>query len=120
MTKVCNRCDRRLPRDEFASGGVCRDCYPLHRQEQNAKRLSRASGVKRSAAEMRERQRGRCAICGTPEEDSPKKRLHVDHDHGSNIVRGLLCGLCNTGLGQFKDDPARLYAAIEYLKTAAS
>lgn len=120
-TRLCKRCDRRLPRIEFSqSEPVCMDCYPLHRQERNATRLSRASGVQRSAAEMRERQQGRCAICGTPEGDTPKGRLHVDHDHKTNVVRGLLCSLCNTGIGQFKEDPSRMLAAIEYLKRAAS
>lgn len=63
---------------------------------------------------MRERQGGVCAICG---EKSKNGRLAVDHVHGPNTVRGLLCSLCNTGLGLFKDDPDRLAAAIEYLKS---
>lgn len=120
-TRACRKCDRVLPRIEFSKPQpVCKRCYPLYRQEQNARRLSRASGVQRSAAEMRERQQGRCAICGTREEDAPKRRLHVDHDHTTNVVRGLLCSQCNIGIGQFKDDPVRMLAAIEYLKRAAS
>ena len=62
---------------------------------------------------MLERQGGVCAIC----KEKPKAgRLAVDHIHGSRKVRGLLCSLCNSGLGLFKDDPDRLAAAIQYLK----
>lgn len=112
----CNRCEQSLPLAQFASTvRVCIDCHPDYRQELVAKRLSRSSGVKRRAAELREKQGGCCAICGTPEAEAPRKRLHVDHDHGTDTVRGLLCGRCNTGLGMFKDDPGRLAAAIEYL-----
>lgn len=59
-----------------------------------------------------DQQMGRCAICSTPfDEDRP----HVDHDHESGKVRGLLCSLCNPGLGFFKDDPELLEAAVRYL-----
>lgn len=61
--------------------------------------------------EMIERQDGKCAICSdvltTP---------HVDHCHETNAVRGILCSVCNIGLGYFKDDPTRLHSAIEYLE----
>lgn len=69
-------------------------------------------------------QGGVCAICGGlpygGRVDARKQFLSVDHDHVTGAVRGLLCDGCNTGLGQFKDDPDRLIAAIEYLKRAAS
>lgn len=57
-----------------------------------------------------------CEICGDPP-SSRFSQLHVDHCHGKGHFRGLLCNNCNLGLGKFKDDPARLAAAIEYLKT---
>lgn len=61
---------------------------------------------------MFEAQGGVCAIC----REKPKTgRLAVDHIHGTDRVRGLLCNLCNPALGLFKDDPNRLRAAIEYL-----
>jgi len=62
---------------------------------------------------MLEAQGGVCAICS----EKPKSgRLAVDHIHGTDKVRGLLCNLCNPALGLFKDDPDRLNAAIEYLR----
>jgi len=47
-------------------------------------------------------QNGVCAICKLPQVDK-RKYLCVDHDHKTGKVRGLLCNLCNVGLGAFKD-----------------
>jgi len=58
-------------------------------------------------------QRNLCAICGTKPEG---KVLCVDHDHKTGNVRGLLCGNCNVGLGNFRDDIKIIESAIEYLK----
>lgn len=66
-------------------------------------------------------QNGRCAICGVPEAEAPGQTgsgsgLHVDHDHETGAVRGLLCRCCNLGLGQFFDDEEKLFNAIQYLR----
>jgi hypothetical protein len=55
-------------------------------------------------------QRGGCGICGAPDPE------HVDHDHVTGEVRGILCFNCNGGLGQFKDNIATMRNAIDYLK----
>ena len=57
-------------------------------------------------------QRGKCAICGG---DNDGKKLHVDHDHVTGIVRELLCNKCNHGLGNFVDDIELLKKAELYL-----
>ena len=63
---------------------------------------------------MHEDQSGRCALCSEPERGK-RGMLHVDHDHATGRVRGLLCHHCNVALGHFRDDPVRLQAAIAYL-----
>lgn len=60
-------------------------------------------------------QLGCCDICG----DHRGARLFVDHCHDSGVVRALLCRSCNTGLGAFKDDPARLAEARVYAEKHA-
>lgn len=59
-------------------------------------------------------QGGACAICMQPERGKFGK-LVVDHDHVSDIVRGLLCQRCNHMVGHSREDPAILHSAIEYL-----
>ncbi len=63
-------------------------------------------------------QGGKCAICQTSNpmvRSGADARWHVDHDHDTGKVRGLLCFRCNSGLGHFDDDQTRLKQAIEYL-----
>jgi hypothetical protein len=57
-------------------------------------------------------QGGGCAICG---KQPGKISLHVDHDHETGEIRGLLCVGCNNALGQFHDDAALLDRAISYV-----
>jgi hypothetical protein len=65
--------------------------------------------------EFATRQQFRCAIC--KRHFSEFKRVAVDHDHPTKIVRGLLCNRCNVGIAQFLDNPILLKAAIQYLET---
>ena len=58
-------------------------------------------------------QAGACAICQEPFISIP----HIDHDHKTGVVRGLLCRSCNLGIGSLKDDPERCRRASVYLKT---
>jgi hypothetical protein len=60
-------------------------------------------------------QNGKCAICDAPK-PSGRGNWHIDHDHESGNIRGLLCHHCNLMLGNAKDDATRLRAAAEYLE----
>lgn len=65
---------------------------------------------------MLARQAGACGVCGC----RPAGALHVDHDHESGAVRGLLCGSCNLGLGKLGDSIEALERALAYLRGAPS
>lgn len=85
------------------------------------KKKSRANDLKRKFGitlnEYNERlinQNHCCMICGR-HRDKFKKDFAVDHNHATGVIRGLLCGECNTGLGKFRDDVILLQKAINYL-----
>lgn len=73
--------------------------------------------------EMLLRQEGRCYLCNDPLNPFD---THIDHARSccegarscGKCVRGLACRWCNQGLGQFRDDPARLRRAADALEAA--
>jgi hypothetical protein len=86
--------------------------------------VTRRHGLgKDGVAHILAQQNGGCAICGVLYEDTPGKRLAMDHDHAHcpgvkgcpECVRGMLCWQCNNLLRSAGDDPARLRRAIAYL-----
>lgn len=85
-------------------------------RKQNAERMAAASrlheyGMTQPQFEnLKKKQKNRCGIC--------KRRLvspHVDHNHKTGAVRGLLCRACNSGLGFLHDNVRIIRRAIKYL-----
>ena len=71
--------------------------------------------------QLLEAQKCCCALCGRQDGDernnnNGSKRLSVDHDHETGIIRGLLCSNCNKGLGSLMDSPELLRAAADYIE----
>jgi hypothetical protein len=117
----------------------CRDCCALGRRERAAisqdPKLTRKYALRAAYGitpeeydAMYERQDGRCGICGDRKYSwqpglGVKGRspfLVVDHDHETGRVRGLLCTRCNIGIGQFREDPAIMRTAIQYVDAQES
>jgi len=55
-------------------------------------------------------QGGKCAICGKSFTNTPM----TDHDHGTGLVRGLLCEQCNLEI-EIIEDRAWLDKALKYV-----
>lgn len=93
--------------------GLCVSCWRRQNGSRQRARLRQYGLTEAAFTTMLEEQGRRCAICRT---GIDAKNCHIDHDHATGVVRGLLCFGCNTGLGSFGDDETRLAAAIAYLK----
>lgn len=61
-------------------------------------------------------QGGHCALCPATTSDRSGRSLHVDHEHISGRVRGLLCAKCNTALGGLGDNEEGLARALAYVR----
>lgn len=83
--------------------------------------LFRRYGITREQwYEFLKKQNNQCIICDTiPDPKAPHKQrtLHVDHCHKTGKIRGLLCQLCNRGIGLFRDRIDLIEKAIIYLKS---
>ena len=111
--KQCSRCKEQLPRERFRKNERTWDGLEVYCKQCKADAQRKAkNGIEPS--EFNERlaiQGGICKI-STCSNDA----THVDHNHDTGEVRGLLCTNCNTGLGMAKDNPVHLRAMAQYLE----
>jgi len=118
--KLCLRCNKLKPllcfwRKETKStklAAECRDCVYL-------RSIFRKFGIKPDEYKaMLEAQSNCCALC-QKQGTGRHYRLVIDHDHATGKIRGILCHRCNIAIGIFKDSPALLQSAINYLTPKA-
>lgn len=128
--KLCPRCQRTLPLSDFEHivrrepgrggrpepRGYCRRCWNSYSN------LEVKCGLTSAQFDALVRtQGGVCAICQRPERGT--RRLSVDHDHATQIIRGILCDGCNARVEvvehrHVKRRTAGLERAERYLATA--
>lgn len=126
-TRRCPDCKELKSLDDFplsksgrkGHGRYCKPCHNVRGRESKIRthggtreyHLRRRYGIGDADFQrILAGQGGVCAICGAAE---PR---HVDHDHRSGHVRGILCFNCNGGLGLFRDSTVYLDRAITYLR----
>jgi hypothetical protein len=129
--KVCPGCGEEksiedFPRNKNTQDGLAFYCKACHNQKGKEPRIRNngsASAYHRKhrygitseqVAAILATQGGRCPICLT------RPPIHLDHDHQTGEVRGILCFGCNGGLGQFQDNTAWLSRAVIYLEDRQS
>lgn len=130
--KTCSTCKvekgvAEFFRDRHTADGYCYSCKScmgvFHRRFLQARPTYAAAKMHKASLarfgmtpaeyqQILDWQNGVCCICGEP---PTTKRLAVDHDHQTGESRNLLCSACNTAIGLFREDPARLRAAADYI-----
>ena len=127
--RYCPACEATKALDDFPRNRATRDgfatyCKPCHNARSRETRvrlygggreyhLRRRYGLTSADVEaMIEAQGGTCATCAAKPE-------HVDHDHATGKVRGVLCFNCNQALGNVRDDEMTLHRLARYLRRHA-
>lgn len=127
--KTCRKCKACMPISDMVNDRdmICKECNRKYQREYyHRKYAGNKKHIRDGHLRVRfgispeeynrlyDLQLGGCAICKQP--CSTGRRLGVDHNHDTNENRGLLCNICNAGIGHFKEDEDLLLSAIEYLK----
>ena len=105
----CSSCTDQFSKDWYKSN------KSSHCAQQRVWRMKSLFGLTVEQYDyMYRRQNGLCAICSGVNLDG--RRLHVDHNHATGKIRGLLCYRCNSALGYSKDSIEILHKAADYLE----
>lgn len=105
---------RRECRACTMAGNTARDLKPDAADKKRNVHLVGLYGITTEQYEqLLQIQGGRCAVCGKP---PIRKRLSVDHDHTTGLIRGLLCNYCNLRIVGKATDAKLYYAAANYLE----
>ena len=123
---ICVACHRKYKKELHA-----RDSEARNRQLERSREYRRLNPVKYKLAIldcnykkkygitleeyncMLEKQNNCCAVCKDP---PIKQRLHVDHNHVTGKVRGLLCQACNVSIGKMKESPELIRKLADYVE----
>lgn len=114
--RYCKSCSRKTKSRRLSRNSRS----PAQRQKARDEHLQRVYGIGLTAFEaMLDAQGGRCANPGCRTDD-PGKQWHVDHDHITGKVRGVLCPSCNSSLGLLGENRDRIAGLITYLDITGS
>jgi hypothetical protein len=121
ICKMCSGCKLLKPLEDFSKStskalqSRCKHCSAMSGREwvaanpekrENSILISKYGITLEEKDGLRARSGNRCELCGLAPKTS--KSLHIDHDHKTGKVRGLLCSWCNTALGRFHDSPSEV------------
>ena len=124
--KVCNRCYRLLPIENFEKNQngknnrtirrpSCNDCRELIDGINIPLNVKKQWETTKPHFEIWE-----CPICKKKTIPGLTSKVVLDHNHKTGIPNAWICDSCNTGLGRFNDDTDVLTRAIQYLNNTNS
>lgn len=128
MEKKCSKCNQTKKIEKFVKDkrckngrrGYCYDCdnlywknyykkHPEYFNKRHTPKTDKNIWLKTNYGitlddynRMFKEQDGKCAICGKPQIEL-NHSLHVDHNHKTDRVRGLLCKYCNFRISVLED-----------------
>jgi hypothetical protein len=114
--KYCSSCKQIKPHSEwhrarYQAGGLAPYCKECKKVKGSESYFKRKYGLTREQVEaMSASQGGKCLIC------REGRAEHVDHDHATGEVRGMLCFSCNAAIGHLKEKPDVMTRAIRYVQ----
>lgn len=133
--KKCANCNQVKPLDEFyrnktRKGGYdqyCILCRKIFYKKNRTKfiekyrkkgRLDHYPIDEKAYDKMLRAQSGQCAICGIMLNIEGQYTSHIDHDHDTGAIRGILCRDCNLALGHIENKLSNGWEekALKYLK----
>jgi hypothetical protein len=112
IEKQCNCCKEVKQVDNFYKHKTTKDrlstyCKVCILQQCRNAHYKKRYGITSKEADNLKKE---CELCGSTD------NLHIDHNHETNEVRGVLCTNCNRGIGHLKDSPTLLLKAVKYLE----
>lgn len=90
-----------------------------HKMHKHRSRILRTYGITlEQYDQMLLDQNGLCAVCHKLCRSG--KKLSIDHNHDSGVVRGLLCSGCNLALGSLMESAANARSLADYIDNFSS
>lgn len=115
---ICSHCGKSVPLNKISgiqrklrvhTKPTCYSCLKRHSKFMERYGLSIENYEKKFIE-----QDGKCLICKR-HQSILIKRLRVDHNHSTGLIRGLLCDNCNTMIGLAHENKEHFMQAIKYL-----
>ena len=105
MARKCPKCkeENHFSKNQYYCKECCKKSKARRRYEITSEEYDELMGIES------------CAICKRNFEEHCLIK-HIDHEHHTMVIRGVLCGNCNRGLGRFKDNSDYLSSAADYIR----
>ena len=108
----CKLCSRKKYKDR-------RNSRKLREMDKNTWRIHKYGIDTEEYNKMYIKQKKVCKMCKKNRPQIMKngdiRSLHIDHNHDTGRIRGLLCTYCNTSLGLLEESTTRFFRGIIYI-----